>query len=289
MQLSLRTIILILATAASLGACAQTQSNPSVGSAGCIGGAVAGGLLGRTVGKGDGNTAATALGAVLGCAAGQSVQAAQPQPYPQQQYGGQGYPQQHQYPQQYPQQSYPQPYPSPMLARNPNPNGYAPSAFAPSCFAQWRGAATGSGPIGAEGAAAMKRVAELLRGTGAKMQSAQQAYAGAYQSWSAAREQASNPQAVLLYGNTGSQAESAERALRQALAAKADAELRYFADVARALDVCEYSAARGEDVARFADLEALMLLPMSEPHNYTDRASGRILYIPASEQFANAR
>ena len=51
----------------------------------------------------------------------------------------------------------------------------------------------------------------------------------------------------------GGRARQAEQRARQV-----GAERRYLADVARTLDVCAYSAARGKDVGSFLHLDAMM-------------------------------
>lgn len=252
-----------LLAASALPSSAQTVNPPGVFSMGCIGGAIAGGLLGNQVGKGDGKTAATALGSVLGCNAGQTVQGNQqsqpqfvPAPYPAYNYGQ------------------PRAYPAPVA-----PSQSAPP-FAPHCFAQWHGESTPQIPMSPQGKLAMAKAQELLRQSSERAAAAQGRYAQAYADMMQTRGDLSNPQTRLLMGGgMDGRAQRAEQLARQASSDRTEAERHYFADITRALDACEYSAVRGEDVTAFSSLESLMSQPMAEQWSYTSRSDGRRIVI----------
>jgi hypothetical protein len=274
------TIVAIAAllSASALPGAAQGANAPGAFSMGCIGGALAGGLLGNQVGQGDGKTVATAIGSVLGCNAGQNFQGS-----PAQTQAARA-----------PHSAYPQPsygygprhgYPAPVA-----PSQSAPP-FAPHCFAQWRGDATPQRPISPQGGLAMAKARDILAHSSERVAVAEIRYAQAHAEMVQARGDLANPQTRLLMGNgMDGRAQRTEQLARQASNDRTEAERHYFADIARALDACEYSAARGEDVTAFSSMEALMRQPMAEQWSYTSRTDGRrIVIAPAPTAYPQAR
>lgn len=215
---------------------AQTQGQPGIMSLGCIGGAIAGGLLGNQVGGGTGKTVATAAGSVMGCGAGQAIQGQDSRPVQ-----GHGY----------------------YEGRNSQRAKLSAPAFAPRCFAQWRGQEQAAAALSPQGSLALGKAESLLTESSRRLAAANAQYAQAFDELQRSRREADNPQSAILMGGAelGRSARQAEQRERQLAAARADADRRYLADVARTLEVCEYSAARGEDVAGFSRLEALMRCP----------------------------
>ena len=244
-----------------LSSCALAQSaSPQSPGAGCAIGALAGGLLLSHSGHGDAQGAATAVGAVLGCATGHAIQNASVPAYatPQPGYAYQG----------------------PIYSMTS-------ASFAPTCIAQWHGTLTPIQPITPQGSMAMDKAIAMLRDSGHKVALAEVRYAQAYDALIRARADLGNPQTAILMGvDLESRARRADQFARQASNDREVAERNYFADVAMTLDVCEYSAVRGEDVTAFAPMEGAMTLPVAVAHTYTDRRDGRQITIYAAAPIA---
>ena len=269
--MNLKQLVLAAIAAVTLAsafpALAQSQAGSING--GCIGGANVGGLLGHQVGRGDGRTAATAIGSVLGCNAGQTIQSNN------ERLNAMGQPT---VVFAAPQYAPPQGYAMPAPVSGPMPT----RPFAPYCLGQWHGQTNGTMALSPQGSMALSKVESLLRDSGARLDGAQARYSQAYEAYAQASDDSRNPQTEILMGSGQIQNRlmKADQNARAANYERLDAEKRYFAEVARALDACEFSAARGEDVTAFARLEALMTRPMADTWSYTDRSTGRTLSTP---------
>jgi hypothetical protein len=126
----------------------------------------------------------------------------------------------------------------------------------------------------------MTKAQDLLRQSAERVAAAQGRYTQAYAEMMQTRGDLANPQTRLLMGGgVDGRAQRAEQLARQASNDRTEAERHYFADITRALDACEYSASRGEDVTSFSSLEAMMNQPMAEQWSYTNRSDGRRLII----------
>lgn len=260
------TTALAIAAACAMGApCAQAQSQgqPGIMSLGCIGGAIAGGLLGNQVGGGTGKTVATAAGSLMGCGAGQAIQG-QDQRQVQGRGANGGY-----------------------AERNGQRSNVSAPSSAPRCFAQWHGQAQATSGLSPQGSLALSKSESILSESSKRLAAVNSQYAQAFDELQRSRAEASNPQSAMLMGGSelGGRVRQAEQRERQVAAERADAERRHLADVARTLDVCEYSAARGEDVGGFARLEAMMAQPMSQELTYSGRGDGRSLTLPTAGDY----
>lgn len=216
-------------------------------SAGSVIGAVAGGLLGNQVGGGDGKTIATAAGAVIGSRIGSNVENNIERQRQQQAMAAQGY------------GGYGQGgYPPPVVA---GPGG---SAYAPACFAQWHGQAQPTQPLSAQGRLAMDKMSAVMQRQYRNLEVVSGQYTQVYGEWQQAQQARNNPQTAIIMGDQEVQRRiyTTEYQLNQAARARSDAEATYGGNIVKALDACEWSAARGEDVTAYKDMEKLMTMPI---------------------------